>query len=341
MMLAVVFMLIVRARDPNTWQWLAPGDGEPAPAAKPAHPAVEVVRPDEPEPAEAVVSGPTDEDPEEQEFVKEAFQAIEDYRLAITPTEMPAYERVVQWAINQPYQQLAQRSRRDVKLARLMNAPDEYRGKLVGVTLNVKRVEPWDLKIYADDSPRGPDAKPEKVLKLYEAWGTTWEGKAWPYLVILVDVPPEMPIGDGIEEKVSFAGYFFKIQKYYDKLHRENHCPVLIGRAQWEPAPAGPKLTQSDVYATYAIIAAVVLIAVIGLLSALLGRKRRPALAGSAAMSSAAPGIEEWFDQPEGEGNKSTPSGDSILGDAGSNGHSKGNGRPFPHGLDADHPPGE
>ncbi len=360
-MLVVLFMLINRASDPEVWRWLADDRGDDAspaapltpPEGKPAAPpeqAGEKTSPpnrgqvaSQPPAQPLVATGPTDEDPEEADYMKEAFQAVTDSTLENSSVEMAAYQHLVQWSLNQPYELMNRRARRDVLYTQLLNAPDEYRGELIRLNLVVIRILKWDLKIYEDDGQTKKDAKPAKILPVYEAWGTTPDSGAHPYNVILVDLPPGMPTGTALYERVRFVGYFFKVQKYYDGLHRVNRSPVLIGRVAWQ-APPTPGFQKTDWYITYGFGAAVIVIVVISLAFVLFGQKRRRlgmTLSGSrpARMS-----VEEWIDHAEqghlGDEDDADSEHITMLEEPKGPGQ-KNDGKGLPHGLDADHPPGE
>lgn len=360
-MLVVLFMLINRARDPEVWRWLASdqGDDVTPPAAapqvagkapaqskeagqEPAAPS-ESEPPSQPAEEPLVATGPTDQDPEEIEYMKEAFQAVVDLSLENTKVEMVAYQRLVEWSLHQPFELMNRRAQRNVLATQLFNAPDDYRGKLIRLNLLVIRVLKWDLKIYDEDAT-GKDAKPAKTIPVYEAWGTTPDSGAHPYNVILVDLPPGMPIGDSLHNRVRFVGYFFKVQKYYDGLHRVNRAPVLIGRADWQ-APPTPGFQKTDWYITYGFLGGMVLIAVVSLTLVFFRRRRRAADTLLVGSRSAAMRVEDWIDgtgsSESGEDNEADARHDVILGEPKTNGDKNGKGKGFLRGLDVDHPPGE
>ena len=87
-MLGVLFLIMQRARDPNTWSWFAEVDSvaQNPPESIPAEPAGE---------AAPLPAGPTDSDPQEQDAAREELSAITD-RAPLAADEMPAYWRL--WA---------------------------------------------------------------------------------------------------------------------------------------------------------------------------------------------------------------------------------------------------
>lgn len=305
-LLAVIVMLMYVARDPRTWAWLGSDSGASparnALALAPPSPAAPLPQAEDTRLATPAPLGPTDLDSDEADFMREALEAVTDLTLENSKEEMVAYERMVRWSLNQPFDLMDRRAQRDVLFTQLVNAPDDYRGKLLAVDLDVKRVLRWELKVYEGRQAAGKGALPDHVLPVYEAWGITRDSKAWPYLVVMVDLPPDMPLGDGIDERVRFAGYFFKVQKYYDGLHRASRAPVLIGRADWHPRPApGPALETSDWYWTYGLVGGVVLLVGISLLTAMRRRRGRRARAVSRgpALSGDMP-IDQWIQKAQG-----------------------------------------
>jgi hypothetical protein len=360
-MLAVMGMLIWRSRDPDMWRWLE-RDREAAPAADQGQPAplrgvgsvpqAAVPRggvaggqaaPAPALPASPKATGPTDQDPEEIEFMKEALQAVNDKTVETTRVEMIPYQRIVEWVLHQPFELLRQRAS-PARIARLLNAPDEYRAKLFSVRLDVQRVLRWDLKMYGPDQAGKKDPQPRQLLPLYETFGTAPGAGNWPFMVILVDVPKGMPLGEGLQERIQFAGYFFKVQKYIDRLHRENLAPVLIGRAEWvRPEPIA--LEKTDWVIGSGVGTGLALVALGSLAWALLRRKGRSTRLTGVPRPGAAMALEQWIDQAEGTPADGRPGEAPEPGLAspgpGGNGHGDGLAHPLSRGLDGHPPPGE
>ncbi len=223
-MLAVLYMLIVRAGDARMWRWLV-GNGKNGPIA--AH--SEAPRPPK---ALTPANGPTDKDADQQAAAREEFQAITDGTLTIQPEEMEPYKRLLAWVRNQSFEQLDQRARSDLLFTQFHDQPDKYRGQLVALDLNVRRV------LDAETKPQG--------VALYEVWGFTAESGDRLYVAMVVDLPPGMPIGPFVNEKARFAGYFLKLQGYLPPGAKPGQAPekapLLIGRLQWKP----PTPTEND-----------------------------------------------------------------------------------------------
>jgi hypothetical protein len=75
---------------------------------------------------------------------------------------------------------------------------------------------------------------------VYEVWGWTTESKAWLFVVLVPELPPGMPVGTDVYERVSFAGYFYKLQGYQEAgagpRDKPLPAPLLIGRLTWKPS---------------------------------------------------------------------------------------------------------
>jgi len=79
--------------------------------------------------------------------------------------------------------------------------------------------------------------------------GWTTESKAWLYVVLTAHLPPGMPVGADVNERVTFAGYFLKVQGYHaagagprDKPLGGPRCSSVAwsGRLPLGPASANP-----------------------------------------------------------------------------------------------------
>jgi hypothetical protein len=232
-MLIVLGMIIAKASDPATWAWLV-GDqaamkqddeaDQPNGAVPPAVPVTAQTRP------ETVTEGPTDQDIEEADGAAEEFMALTDGGLGQSPEEMLAYWRLFGWVQHQSTEQLRQRASGKVVFNDFIRDPDASRGKLFRLNLNVRQIHEYP----ATKNRVG-------VSKVYEVRGFTDESKAWLYFVLVPELPQGMPTGTNVTEKVSFTGYFYKLQGYYEAgagpRDSPLRAPLLIGRLTWKPSP--------------------------------------------------------------------------------------------------------
>jgi hypothetical protein len=249
LMLAVLWMLFARARDPDTWRWFAAVDGK-RPSAAVAAPADDQRTKSQREAdAQALEpTGPTDEDPDQAEAARDEFQVLTDGTLKLAPEEQLAYDRIVAWVKNQPFGRLYERAlkkgtgseptsvsaaknsrsevpvplfhKNDLWYADLYGEPDKHRGELVALELDVRLVKNLGDARYG--------------MPLYELWGVTEESRGRLYDAIVIDYPKDMPDSGFVREKVRFAGYFLKLQGYEPATAKlgqiPDKAPLLIGR---------------------------------------------------------------------------------------------------------------
>ena len=334
LMLAVVGMLFYRMRDPDTWRWLAPGEEAesevaeklPGSATPPGTDSAAV-------PPKIVPTGPTDEDPDEADEIREARQAIEDGSLHTRPEEMVAYNQVLNWVKNQPLGLLRERARKDVIYDQFIADPEAMRFKIVQLDLIVRQIIKCEVK-----TTGGAD--------LYEIRGFTSEAGQMLYFGMVQDLPEGMPLGTQIREQAKLIGYFFKVQGYYSQISKPNarplRAPVIIGRLVWRPSLV-VKQEPTPAWVWVALTIGVVVIGGVGTsMSILFGRRNRPVVLHRPGRNfdPDAPSVDQWLDQAQsGElvvGNKiSSPSG-FENGDVDRNSQELGNGEPprSPNGFD-------
>ena len=201
-------------------------------------------------------SGPTDLDEEERDAAIEEFQALTDRTLEMHPEEMNAYWRLFSWMQNQSPAGLRKRAIKDVVMNDFIQSADDFRGKLVALDLNVRRV----LRYPAPKNRLG-------IKNVYEVTGFTTESQAWLYIGLTADLPKGMPIGSSVEERATFYGYFLKLQGYYRAGAKPDErplaAPLLIGRMVWHSAAAAQAQGESFSQVFWVAISGAVL-AVVG-----------------------------------------------------------------------------
>ena len=111
--------------------------------------------------------------------------------------------------------------RRDLTFAHLFEEPNKYRGQVVHIEGRLKRLRRFD-------APRM--AVKQGVPVIYEGWifGDAYGSN--PYCVIATAVPDSIPLGETVEQLVSFDGYFFKRYRYKAGDGWRN-APLLIGHS--------------------------------------------------------------------------------------------------------------
>jgi hypothetical protein len=236
-MLVVLGLIIGKASDPATWAWLADDQAAVKQTDKAALPPATPVTAQTW--SETVTEGPTDEDIEERDGASEEFMALTDGALELGKEEMPAYWRLFRWTKNQSSAQLKKRATRDHVFNQFIRDPDEHRGHLFQIELNVRRVLAYD----APENKAG-------VKKVYEIWGFTTESQAWLYCVLTPELPAGMPMGSNVSEEATFVGYFLKLQGYHaagaGPRDRALTAPLFVGRIAWQPSAHDAQRAQSD-----------------------------------------------------------------------------------------------
>lgn len=153
--------------------------------------------------------------------------------------EARAYNYVLVQANATPAAALAKGARRDLSFAHLFEEPGKYRGQIVHIEGRLGRLRRFD-------APRL--AVKQGVPFIYEGWifGDAYFSN--PYCVIATAVPESIPLGETLNHRVAFDGYFFKRYRY-DAGDGRRDAPLLIGHTlqDRQVTPAG-----SDADATMA-----------------------------------------------------------------------------------------
>ena len=233
-MLAVIGMMIFRARDEDMWRWFTGEEGGAAPAADAprdvaaaAGPAGKAP-PAAPDPADAIIAGPTDRDKEEAEAAREEFQAIED-KTPLKREEMVPYWRLVRWSQRESFESLERRAMRDASFADIYQRPAKYRGKLLRLRAHLRQTVSHD----DIDSRAAPGVK-----RIYELRAWNSDSQPYSYILVTTQLPRGMPEGPKVAEEITFVGYFLKLMAYEDHEGKHRATPLLIGRVHWRPSAA-------------------------------------------------------------------------------------------------------
>jgi hypothetical protein len=308
-MLGVLLLLIDHARRPETWHWFTGEQakepvevvGGPDPAQPVDRDSVAEVRersrglqPVAPQPEEPAVD--TDQDSEQWESAQEEFQAITDRTLKSSAEEMAAYWRLFGWAQRQSLEQMQSRAAKRPLFNQFAQKPDEQRGKLFELDLNVRQV-------LVGDAPQNSAG----VKKIYELVGSTDQSQAWLYWVVTAELPAGMPIGADVHERVRFVGYFFKQQGYYAAGAGPNDKPLmapsLIGKVSWKETPSTlPSSTPTSPWVVWTAMAIGVMIVLrLGMWVFRWGRgaKSQPQVVRPTVDPDKPVDVEGWLAKPE------------------------------------------
>jgi hypothetical protein len=206
-------------------------------------------------PAEDVEPKAADLSPEETAAFEQDIQAVLDLATEIHPTEMPAYNRLLDWARRLPPDAIKKAAQ--VRFHDLVKKPDLHRGELIRVRLSVRRVLSYQL----------PGESPDTSQTVYELWGWPVEANGWLYVVVTPKLPKGFPTSGLIDVNVDVCGYFFKLQGYQPGNAKPGAkalaAPLIVGRVVQLPgviAPSSPvfsPLALGGVFVGLAAIAAV------------------------------------------------------------------------------------
>jgi hypothetical protein len=149
-------------------------------------------------------------------------------------SEYDAYNYVLIQAHQISSPVLARGARHDLTFAHLFEEPEKYRGEIVHVEGKLTRLRRFDPP---------PRAKAEGVAHLYEGWlfDTSAYG-AHPMCLVFSELPPGMAVGDKVDYRVAFDGYFFKRYRYR-AADRWRDTPLLIGHV---PTLLQPPMTVAE-----------------------------------------------------------------------------------------------
>jgi hypothetical protein len=153
--------------------------------------------------------------------------------------EARSYDYLLVKANKTDQAELTKFARRDTTFVHLLEEPEKYRGEIVHIEGSMRRLRRFDATTLAVK---------EGVPVLFEGWIFPEGAFANPYCVILSELPEGMKVGEKVDYKVAFDGYFFKVYRY--KAGDGNRiAPLLIGRGiQLLETPAGPAEESSELF---------------------------------------------------------------------------------------------
>ena len=168
-------------------------------------------------------SGPGEEPIDESAKLQELLSLVRDNTPNVHMRENPAYFLLMKQVMERTNEQLRSEVTTNPRFNDLYKKPGDYRGQLIHVKLNARRILPVPIKA----------RNVAGVTKLYEIWGWTEEAKAWMYCCIVPELPPGFEEGD-VSKRIELTGYFFKMQGYQPGNAAPNArflvAPLIIGR---------------------------------------------------------------------------------------------------------------
>ena len=209
----VLYALYQYAREPSTWRWIErESEARASRLEASAKPVAKV-----PAWKETLGNGPPQSAPDELDGFKHQLQAVSDLA-PLVPAEMPAYWRLMRWALAEPMADLERRALPSVIFTQLYEDPNRYRGKLIRLRLHIRRI----LDYEAPENSAG-------IKRVYELWAWTDDSRSYPYVVVVPEVPPWFKLGDELREEAVFVGYFLKTMSYM-AFNKKRAAPLLVGR---------------------------------------------------------------------------------------------------------------
>jgi hypothetical protein len=110
----------------------------------------------------------------------------------------------------------------------LTQEPEVYRGRTVFMRGHLVRL----VKYAAGPNDFG-------IETLYEGWLVTPDSETHPTTVVFTELPEGMPLGEGLIDGVSVAGYFLKLHTYSARDRKTRFAPLVLAETlQWAPPPA-------------------------------------------------------------------------------------------------------
>ncbi len=154
------------------------------------------------------------------------LEGVQDNTLRIRAKEEDVYYFVLAKARDIPLSYLERAAVKDVAFTVLMLESDRYRGKLITVDGEIRRL----VKFAASKNVYG-------IQHLYEAWLFTGNSGQNPYRIVFTSIPEGIPQGSELKRppRVRVTGYFFK--RYgYQAQHGLHVAPLLLAKQpRWFP----------------------------------------------------------------------------------------------------------
>ena len=257
-LLGLMLVAMKVAADPNSWGWMFPHQAVKESPAEAAKKKIDhTIRLDDENPLKpgefrsrkapqphpqprkdaSSTSIPSSTDAASQidvEIDKHLLQPVRDNTLGVVRDEFPAYYAILAKARDLPPSLLEQAARDDISYTVLMVDPDDFRGRLLTIEGDVKRL----VKFPAGRNANG-------IEELYEAWLFTRDSGNDPYRVVCTSLPAGIPQGGQLTKSVHVrvTAYFFKREGYVAQ-HGLHTAPLLLAkRMRWFP-PRATKLQE-------------------------------------------------------------------------------------------------
>lgn len=190
------------------------------------------------------------------ELDKRMLSPIQDNILGITNEEIDLLYSVLSRARSIPLSDLEHAASDDVDFSVLMKLADHFRGDLITVEGEMRRLR----KKTVPKNRHGIETR-------YDAWLFTSDSGNNPYHIVCTSVPEGIPSGENIAQrtKVRATGYFFKLEAYATEGGELHSSPLLVAkRLRWYP-PRVAKHEEFD-WARYVVGFFILLAVVLGMI---------------------------------------------------------------------------
>jgi hypothetical protein len=149
------------------------------------------------------------------------LDSVEDGTPLQAGDEELAFAEALVKAFKTPQAAFQQSANRGLTYVHLFSEPERHRGEVVHFEGRLKRLlrfEPPEI------------TKRDGVQDEYEGWMMDPDNYAGnPVCVVFTHLPAGLELGDKIDVRVSFDGYFFKKGRYESSEHKQRVAPMLIG----------------------------------------------------------------------------------------------------------------
>jgi hypothetical protein len=179
---------------------------------------------------------------------------VTDNTFGVPNAEKSAYELFLAQARDVPHAELERAARKDVSFAVLMLNAEHYRGELLTVTGEVRRLRQLPAE------PNSPET--------YEAWLFTPDSGRHPYRIIFTSRPEGVALADQLNPplRASATGYFFK-RYSYATANSFHTAPLLLAKtliplsqSAGKTANGGPNRSRMLTIAAIGVVAFVCLV---------------------------------------------------------------------------------
>jgi hypothetical protein len=178
---------------------------------------------------------------------RERLEVIVDNTPLARSEDKPAWDYLFEILREHPETEIEKADYDAVGFTELNRQPVEYRGRLVRITGRLVRCE-WipqhqEPKPFDEDLPEKENSS-EKMSKkesngFYESWILVRDKKDIPISVCSLTIPEKIPVGDGLNERVSVTGFFYKRRLFLSSDSEELTTPTILAKTlRWTPLSA-------------------------------------------------------------------------------------------------------